>query len=210
LVYYYYYYYYLFISINSDFFARRGGGECLLIVQCNPGDLTFNLLACARHHLLKQRSNIPEELGKCEPIHIVVIIQLPKMLGGYPNFVGFQGQRWESVHIDELFTPSFYVPSLENVKDQSLSDLFQASIAVCFSRTKQQQQQQQGLDAVDVLRQSVQAAAGRIEDGSETVNRATKSIVILLNLLSKNQGKQNRQISAITFVVVVSFLVSLL
>ena len=164
-----------------DFFARLGGDEGLLIVQCISGDLTFNLLACARHFLLKQRAEITENLGDINPIHIIVIIQLPRILGGYPDFVGFQGQQWESVHIDELFTPSFYVPTLENVKDQSLSDLFEASIEMCFTDSKEQV-----LDAVDVLRQSVQAAAGRIDDGPTTVARATKRIVILLELLSKD------------------------
>ncbi|XP_031561517.1 E3 ubiquitin-protein ligase RNF213-like [Actinia tenebrosa] len=177
-----------FCNSVGNFFAKQGGGECLLIVQCSTEDLTFNLLACARHHLLKQRSKITEEIHEdVEPTHIIVIIQLPKMFGRYPNFVGFQGQRWESVHIDELFTPSFYVPSFENVKDHSLSDLFAASIDMCFSKTDEEEQV---LDAVDVLRQSVQAAAGRIEDGPQTVARATKRIVILLSLLNKDKSEE--------------------
>jgi len=152
--------------------------------------MTFNLLACARHLLLKQRAEITELHLDNKPIHIIVIIQLPRVLGGYPDFVGFQGQRWESVHIDELFTPSLYVPSLESVKDQSLSDLFEASIDMCFKDA-----QEQVLDAVDVLRQCVQAAARRIDDDQYTVARATKRIVILLELLGK-ETNESKEISS--------------
>ncbi|KAK3715936.1 hypothetical protein QZH41_016501 [Actinostola sp. cb2023] len=173
-----------FCDCVGDFFAHLGGEEGLLIVQCIPGDMTFNLLACARHLLLKQRAEITELHLDNKPIHIIVIIQLPRVLGGYPDFVGFQGQRWESVHIDELFTPSLYVPSLESIKDQSLSDLFEASIDMCFKDG-----QEQVLDAVDVLRQCVQAAARRINDDQYTVARATKRIVILLELLGKEMNE---------------------
>lgn len=66
------------------------------------------------------------------------------------------------------------------MKDQSLSQLFKASIETCFNDDKENT-----LDAVNVLRQCIQLAAQRIDDSQSTATRATKRIVILLDLLNE-------------------------
>jgi hypothetical protein len=61
-----------------------------------------------------------------KPIHIVFIIQLPKIAGGCQHFVGFQGGKWESVHIDELLESNEQLPHIEQLVNRSVSDLFQS------------------------------------------------------------------------------------
>ena len=60
-----------------------------------------------------------------KPIHIVFIIQLPKIAGGCLHFVGFQGGKWQSVHIDELLESNEQLPHIEQLVNRSVSDLFQ-------------------------------------------------------------------------------------
>ena len=63
-----------------------------------------------------------------QPIHIVFIIQLPKIAGGCRNFVGFQGGKWQSVHIDELLESNEYLPQMEHLVNCAVSDLFRPAI----------------------------------------------------------------------------------
>ena len=60
-----------------------------------------------------------------KPIHIIFIIQLPKIAGGCQHFVGFQGGKWQSVHIDELLESNEQLSQIEQLVNRSVSDLFQ-------------------------------------------------------------------------------------
>ena len=63
-----------------------------------------------------------------KPIHIIFIIQLPKIAGGCQHFVGFQGGKWQSIHIDELLVPNEQLPHVEQLVNRAVSDLFQSTI----------------------------------------------------------------------------------
>ncbi len=63
-----------------------------------------------------------------KPIHIIFIIQLPKIAGGCQHFVGFQGGKWQSIHIDELLVPNEQLPHVEQLVNRAVSDLFQSAI----------------------------------------------------------------------------------
>ena len=60
-----------------------------------------------------------------KPIHIIFIIQLPKIAGGCQHFVGFQGGKWQSAHIDELLESNEQLPQIEQLLNRSVSDLFE-------------------------------------------------------------------------------------
>ena len=50
---------------------------------------------------------------------------------GCQKFVGFQGGKWRSVHIDELSESSEQLPRIDQLVNRSISDLFkQASAAL--------------------------------------------------------------------------------
>ena len=166
------------------------GGECpgILLVQCDSGDENFNLIAGARHILMEERTNASKMLYllSLEDVHIVLITQLPRIAGGCRNFVGFQGGKWMSVHIDELRPPGRHILSIEQLIDGPISMLFNgdrieeddAMSAVTVAV------------AVKLLRNCVQAAACRVDSETESAERSTQRIELLLDLLPDDYQTQ--------------------
>lgn len=117
-------------------------------------------------------------LSSIEAVHIVLVIQLPRMVGGCRNFVGFQGGKWMSSHIDELRPPDRHTPSIEQLIDSPISELFR-------SGRKDQEEGDEVMQAlaVKILRNCVQAAACRVDDETESTERSTQRIELLLDLL---------------------------
>ena len=117
-----------FNNFFREFFVSLGGAEGLLLIQCDNGEANFNLIACCRYLVDDTRRRKVESFDKpVKPIHVVFIIQLPKIAGGCQNFVGFQGGKWHSVHIDELLESNEEVPQIKQLLNRSVSDLFQPS-----------------------------------------------------------------------------------
>ena len=110
-----------------DFFVDLGGAEGLLLVQCDDGEANFNLIACCRYLVDNTRRRTIEDIiqTSVKPIHIIFIIQLPKIAGGCQHFVGFQGGKWQSAHIDELLESNEQLPQIEQLLNRSVSDLFE-------------------------------------------------------------------------------------
>ncbi|PFX19443.1 E3 ubiquitin-protein ligase RNF213 [Stylophora pistillata] len=180
-------------------FFEQLGGECpgILLVQCDSGDENFNLIAGARHILLEERTNASEMLNLCsvEAVHIVLIIQLPRIAGGCRNFVGFQGGKWMSLHIDELRPPGKHTPSIEQLIDRPISKLFSGV------HIEEDDLMQAATVAVKLLRNCVQAAACRVESETESAERSTHRIELLLDLLPDNFQSQKGEESFASVVV---------
>ena len=167
-----------------SFFERIGGGcPGILIVQCDSENDNCNLIAGARHILMEERNNAPERRGltKMKPIHIALVVQLPRIVGGCRNFVGFQGGQWMSVHIDELRPPGRNTPSIDHLINRPISELFGDG-----NETQQETTKEVQLLAVNLLRNCVQAAACRIDNEGGTPDRSTQRIELLLQLLPEN------------------------
>ena len=166
-------------------FFERNGGDCsgILIVQCDSGDDNFNLIAGARHILMEERNYAPELLGlrKIEPVHIALVVQLPRIAGGCRNFVGFQGGQWMSVHIDELRPPGRNTPSFDHLINRPISELFGDG-----NETQLETNRDVKPLAVNLLRNCVQAAACRIDNEGGTPDRSTQRIELLLKLLPED------------------------
>ena len=173
------------LYLRYRFFFERLGGGCpgILIVQCDSGDDNFNLIAGARHILMEERNNAAEllNLAKIEPVHIVLVVQLPRISGGCRNFVGFQGGKWMSVHIDELRPPGGNTPSIEHLIDKPISELFRDGNQMQPETGKKAQ-----MLAVNLLRNCVQAAACRVDNEAGSCDRSTQRIELLLQLLPEN------------------------
>ena len=169
-------------------FFEHLGGECrgILLIQCDSGDENFNLIAGARHILLEERTNASEmlNLSSLEAVHIVLIIQLPRIEGGCRNFVGFQGGKWISSHIDELRPPGRHTPSIEQLIDRPISELFGGV------RIEEDDAMPAVAVAVKLLRNCVQAAACRVDSETESANRSTHRIELLLDLLPDDYQSQ--------------------
>ena len=163
-------------------FFERLGGDCpgILLVQCDSGDDNFNLIAGARHILLEERTDAPGmlNLSTVEAVHIVLIIQLPRIAGGCRNFVGFQGGKWLSSHIDELRPLGRHTPSIEQLIDRPISELFRSG-----SEDDMMGDDDMQALAVKLLRNCVQAAACRVDSETELAERSTHRIELLLDLI---------------------------
>lgn len=194
----------------------------MLLVQCDAGDLNCNLIPCARHLLVEQRSTAEQDFlesvghNPSSFVHIVLIVQLPRLVGGCPTFAGFQGGRWLSIHIDELRPPTGQIPAIQFMVDRSVSELFDvapSTTQVDEMEVEEEQEQEEvtdidmettadvspidsNLDKVDIvslLRSCVQAAVARIDDESSRPSRSTRRIELMLSLLpdcrSRETGK---------------------
>ena len=187
-------------------------------MQCDAGDVNRNLIPCARHLLVEQRTTAEEDFKENvghDPssfVHVVMIIQLPRLVGGCEAFAGFQGGTWLSVHIDELRPPTGHIPAIQFMVDRSVSDLFDVTptntrvdkMDVEAPRDDMEVDEQLGkdidiemeasdlasgdaivdrVDIVSLLRSCVQAAVARIDDESWRPSRSTRRIELMLSLL---------------------------
>ena len=187
-------------------------------MQCDAGDVNRNLIPCARHLLVEQRTTAEEDFKEnvghdlSSFVHVVMIIQLPRLVGGCEAFAGFQGGRWLSVHIDELRPPTGHIPAIQFMVDRSMSELFDVApsttrvekmnVEAARDHMEVDEQREEGIDIemeasdlasgdvivdrvdiVSLLRSCVQSAVSRIDDESGRSSRSKKRIELMLGLL---------------------------
>ena len=93
----------------------------LLIIQCDSGHSNSDLIACARYRIYDQRANsIHKPEGNT---HVLFVIHLPQQAID-TSFVGFQGDRWISTHIDDLRPPTKTTLQLHETLERSISEVF--------------------------------------------------------------------------------------
>ena len=180
------------------------------MVQCDAGDRNSKLIPCARHLLVEQRTTAEQDFLEsvgCAPssfVHIVLIIQLPRLVGGCPTFAGFQGGRWISVHIDELRPPTGQIPAIQFMVDRSISNLFDVAPTITRADDMEVEEEEETeadidmeasnavsgtdaiLDKVDIVslvRSCIQAAVARLDEESWRPSRSTRRIELMLSLL---------------------------
>ena len=193
------------------------------MVQCDAGDINSKLIPCARHLLVEQRTTAEQDFLEsvgCAPssfVHIVLIIQLPRLVGGCPTFAGFQGGRWISVHIDELRPPTGQIPAIQFMVDRPISNLFDVAPTITREDVMDVEEEEETeadidmeasndvsgtdaiLDKVDIVslvRSCIQAAVARLDEESWRPSRSTRRIELMLSLLpdcrSSGTGNYNR------------------
>lgn len=115
---------YKFTFFHSPYF--KGGEEdessILVIIQCDSGHANGDLIACARNRIYDVRSE------KERDTHVVFVIHLPHQAAN-SSFVGFQGDPWISVHIDDLRPTSDSTIMPYEAMGTAISHLFLGSIA---------------------------------------------------------------------------------
>ncbi|XP_046861644.1 E3 ubiquitin-protein ligase rnf213-alpha-like [Xenia sp. Carnegie-2017] len=167
-----------FVKTLENFFVKLGGEKGLLLVQCDDRERNFNLIACSRYLLDQTRRKILEMFKEyTNPIHIIFIIQLPKISGGCHHFVEFQGGKWQCVHIDELLETNEQLPQLEQLVNHSVSDLFNLNESNAQKIEENLGGKKRRLTLL--LKKYLQSAASRVFDESIEDLRTTKRIEIL-------------------------------
>ena len=119
-----YMYFTLLLLFNfRPYFKRDEQDEfsVLVIIQCDSGHSNGDLIACARNRIYDVRS---EKEGDT---HVVFVIHLPHQAAS-SSFVGFQGDPWISVHIDDLRPTSDGTIIPYEAMDTAISQLFLGSI----------------------------------------------------------------------------------
>ena len=119
---------YLFITFSPNFLREeRHSQPFLVVVQCDSGHLNCDLIACARYRVCdeaikmkKAKNSIP---GRNDVTHVLFVIRLPQQ-EVKSQFVGFQGDPWISVHIDDLRLTSETTVIPEQALITKISELF--------------------------------------------------------------------------------------
>ncbi|XP_053396012.1 E3 ubiquitin-protein ligase rnf213-alpha-like [Mercenaria mercenaria] len=97
----------------------------MIMIQCECGDVNASLIACARYCVMDELEKLRDDIK--ELIHVVFVIQLPKVSGGC--FSGFQCGKWHSAHIDDLLPEDMQLPSLKEMHGQSVGKLIDSAMS---------------------------------------------------------------------------------
>lgn len=148
-----------FSGAIKSFFESLVHCTKILIIQCDSGDQYEDLIACTRFNVMNDYSNwdVPLDIKRLK--HVLLIIQLPKVIGGC--FVGFQGGKWLSYHIDNLHPDSTFMSLLPQMKDKSVSSLF--SINAQFQQSENQKEFEQEAAKNRILKNCIHAAAALLK-----------------------------------------------
>ncbi|XP_064403130.1 E3 ubiquitin-protein ligase RNF213-like isoform X2 [Halichondria panicea] len=100
----------------------------LVIVQCDSGHLNSDLIACARYRVCDEAIRAKDKNkihggNNIDVTRILFVIHLPQQ-EVKSQFVGFQGDPWISVHIDDLRATSEITVIPEQALNASISELF--------------------------------------------------------------------------------------
>ena len=93
----------------------------MLIIQCESGHKYIDLIACARYHVLYERTQALTSESR-NITHVVFIISLPRRRGG-TKFVGFQGGMWDCYHMDCLMPPKDALMIIQNALYTPINDI---------------------------------------------------------------------------------------
>ena len=113
-------------KICRPLFKKTKDRNCrLIIIQCDMGYTTDDLIACARHRIYDMRAKASRELTETEAVgtHVLFIVHLPVQTM-QSSLVGFQGEPWISAHIDEIRPTSEGNITLDIAQGISISKLF--------------------------------------------------------------------------------------
>ena len=147
-----------FSGAIKSFFESLVHCTKILIIQCDSGDQYEDLIACTRFNIMNDYSNWDVQIDIKHLKHVLLIIQLPKVIGGC--FVGFQGGKWLSYHIDNLHPDSTFTSLLPQMKDKSVSSLFSIN---GFQQSENQKEFEQEEAKNRILENCIHAAAALLK-----------------------------------------------
>uniref|UniRef100_A0A8K9Y6Y4 RING-type E3 ubiquitin transferase n=1 Tax=Oncorhynchus mykiss TaxID=8022 RepID=A0A8K9Y6Y4_ONCMY len=177
-------------------------GNKILIIQSDFDEASHsaNLIASAKYSAINEinKSRQVEMGGK---VFVYFITKLPRMEGG-TSYVGFHGDPWRSVHIDDLRRSKDIVSDIKALRNLTISQLFEEKkdepeameVDDMYTETEQQELEHEDqtswgsvVDTTALVRSCVQSAVGMLRDQLEGGVRSTRRVEILLTLLTDNQ-----------------------
>lgn len=158
-------------------------------------------MACAQYRIYDQRAKtlIQREgevsKGKRGSTHVLFLIHLHKEAAG--SFVGFRGDPWISLHIDELRPAGDSALTLQYAIGAPISSIFLTSGRERWEGMKPMsttpEEQKRTMTPVRRthgycrwLSSCIQAAASRVQDSEENKERAIQRVAILVKLIPRD------------------------
>lgn len=169
-------------------------GQSLLVIQCDSGHLSGDLIACARYRVSDIRMNAAHR-----NTHVLFIVHLPRKVPT-SSFVAFQGDPWICAHVDNLFSDN-YTLSLHTALKLSISELFYNLEFVSDSNspsfvpesslnTSATSDHLQRPLLCQRLNGCIHAAASRLYDVESDQKRTTERVDLLKVLIPEYQERQ--------------------
>eukprot|EP00063_Salmo_salar_P083286 XP_014058121.1 PREDICTED: E3 ubiquitin-protein ligase RNF213-like isoform X2 [Salmo salar] len=196
-----------FLKKISHFLTSGNGrentsGNKILIIQSDFDEASHsaNLIASAKYSAINEiNKSRQEEMGG--KVFVYFITKLPRMEGG-TSYVGFLGDPWRSVHIDDLRRSKDIVSDIKALRNLTISQLFEEKkdepeameVDDMYTETEQRELEHEDqtswgsvVDSTALVRSCVQSAVGMLRDQLEGGVRSTRRVEILLTLLTDNQ-----------------------
>ncbi|XP_014379404.2 E3 ubiquitin-protein ligase RNF213-like [Alligator sinensis] len=179
-------------------FFRRSPDEKLLLVQFSFDEpqSSKRLLACAKYCIVDERRKSQSPSSS----HVVIISKVPRIQGG-SGYLAFSGDKWTSLHLDELLPPEHFSASLGQLSKITVAEVFTKSTRQGLhtdgstkpggteSVSHSLEESVQLLDVEFLIKQCVQKAVIQLEDKRDNQKRATIRIQILYDALFPAQKK---------------------
>ncbi|XP_052243691.1 E3 ubiquitin-protein ligase rnf213-alpha-like [Dreissena polymorpha] len=158
-------------------FVLNRNQPSLLIIQCDSGDTNSDLIACGRYCVMDEFEKVRDVLES--PSHIAIIVQLPRKAGGC--FTGFQCGEWHSVHIDDLYPEDTNLPSINQIQDKAVSELF-------YKQSREEEhgeEMQTERDSENLYGESTRQAMGVDQEPNAEIEMHEGQIKNMLGLITK-------------------------
>ncbi|XP_048410924.2 E3 ubiquitin-protein ligase rnf213-alpha-like isoform X2 [Stegostoma tigrinum] len=171
-------------------------GNKILLVQTDfeNNSQSANLIASAKYSTINE---INKSRSDDCTVYVYFITKLPRM-EGESTYVGFHGDPWQSVHIDDLRKSKDMVADVTAFKGVTISQLFGKDPGEPEPMIVDHEEMieepvseslfgnEKILDTTSLIRSCVQPAGSMLKDQHQSVSRSTKRVEILLSLLTED------------------------
>ncbi|XP_067914752.1 E3 ubiquitin-protein ligase rnf213-alpha [Heterodontus francisci] len=171
------------------------GSKILLIQTDFENSLqSANLIASAKYSTINEINKSKSDDGT---VYVYFITKLPRMEGG-STYVGFHGDPWQSVHIDDLRKSKDMVADVTAFKGITISQLFGKEPGEPEPMIVDQEEmieepipelpfdKDKMMDITSLIRSCVQSAVSMLRDLHQSSSRSTTRVEILLSLLTED------------------------
>ncbi|XP_015211977.2 E3 ubiquitin-protein ligase rnf213-beta isoform X1 [Lepisosteus oculatus] len=181
-----------FCSKIRNFLREDRASLRVLLVQTDVEESAHcdELIASAKYCAMNEMSSVGTRMSQC---YMVFITKLSRIAGD-SQYIGFQGGRWLSVHIDDLRDTEDMSSDLSAFCGFPISELLTSSSqpeqagSLGDSITENQKGSSAHLDCVSLLKSCVQSAVALLRDTDDRASRSMECVQILLGLMGKKQG----------------------
>ncbi|XP_037112942.1 E3 ubiquitin-protein ligase rnf213-alpha isoform X6 [Syngnathus acus] len=185
---------------------HEGPGDKVLIVQSEFKEAThsLHLIASAKYSAVNEITKITQD-GLDSRVFVYFITRLPRVQGG-TCYVGFHGDPWTSVHLDDLRKPKDIFTGIRKLQNTTICQLFETKmnqpqaleageageVGEVGDANEEEpdpmdvehNKDDTGLDTTALVRSCVQSAVGMLRDQQGRGWRSTQRLETLLILLS--------------------------